>query len=75
METTSKLPMGKAVIGTKEVLKSLNEGKTKKVIVSSNCPEFLLNKLKGHKVEKFEGDSKELGTKLGKPFPVSVAAF
>lgn len=77
LQTTAKLPSGKAVIGTREILKSIKAGKAKKVIIASNCPEFLVEKIKNEKisVEMFEGNSKELGTKLGKPFPVAMAAF
>ncbi|MBI2578901.1 MAG: ribosomal L7Ae/L30e/S12e/Gadd45 family protein [Candidatus Aenigmarchaeota archaeon] len=76
--TTSKLPPGKAVIGIREVVKSIKAGKAKKVIAASNCPKTLVDKVNDSGkviVEIFEGDSKDLGTKLGKPFPVSVAAF
>lgn len=77
LHTTTKIPSGKVVIGIREIVKSIKAGKAKKVIIASNCPQVLVDKIKEHKVsvEKFEGDSKELGTKLGKPFPVSVAAF
>lgn len=75
IQTTSKLPPGKAVIGIREVVKSIKAGKAKKVIIASNCPKALIDKIDGINIERFEGDSKDLGTKLGKPFPVSVAAF
>jgi len=78
LQTTSRLPQGKAVIGTREVVKSIKAGKAKKVIIASNCSEELVNKVAEAgkvSIEKFDGDSKELGTKLGKPFPVAMAAF
>jgi large subunit ribosomal protein L30e len=78
LETTTRLPSGKAVIGIREIVKSIKAGKSKKVIFASNCPTEIVNKVAeagNVKMEKFEGDAKELGTKLGKPFPVSMAAF
>ncbi len=76
METISKLPEKKGIIGTKEVVKAINTGKVKHVVVASNCPDFLVKKIpEGTKVEKFEGDQKFLGTKLGYPFPVAMVGY
>lgn len=74
METISKLPEKKAVIGAREIIKGINSGKIKEVIVASNCPEKLYASI-GVTVKKFEGDEKDMATKLGKPFPVAMAGF
>ncbi|HLD83578.1 MAG TPA: ribosomal L7Ae/L30e/S12e/Gadd45 family protein [archaeon] len=75
METISKLPEKKAVIGTKEIVKGIAAGKIKEVIVASNCPEELVKKLGKAQVRIFEGTERELATKLGKPFLVAMAGF
>lgn len=75
MDIISKLPEKKGIIGTKEVVKAINTGKVKHVVVASNCPEFLIKKIQDVKLEKFEGDQKMLGTKLGYPFPVAMVGF
>lgn len=70
----TKLPTGKFVIGTREIIKNINNGKVKKVIVARNYPESLIKKINAD-VEIFDGDQKELGTKLGKPFPVAMVGY
>ncbi|MBI4018912.1 MAG: ribosomal L7Ae/L30e/S12e/Gadd45 family protein [Candidatus Aenigmarchaeota archaeon] len=75
METISKLPEKKAVIGTREIIKAIATGKVKEVIVANNCPQDLVNKLGNTQVHIFEGNERELATKLGKPFPVAMAGF
>lgn len=75
---TSQLPTGMAVIGAREISKAIKAGKVKKVIFASNCPEHLAKQIESAgkiSAETFHGDGKELGTKLGKPFPVSAAGF
>ena len=62
-------------IGAKEVNKAIKAGKVKKVIVAKNCPKNLIDKLGNVKVEIFDGDQIQLGTKLGKPFPVAVVGL
>ncbi len=74
VETISKIPEKKATIGVREIIKGINSGKIKEVIVASNCPEKLYASM-GVVVKKFEGDEKDLATKLGKPFPVAMAGF
>ncbi len=77
METITKLPEKKGIVGTREIAKAAKAGKVKHVIVASNCPEFLLPRLAGLnvKIERFDGDQTMLGTKLGKPFPVAMVGF
>jgi ribosomal protein L30E len=77
METITKLPEKKGVVGAREIVKAARAGKIKHVVVAANCPEFLLSSLQGLNVnvEKFEGDESQLGTKLGKPFPVAMVGY
>jgi len=79
MELISKLPEKNGVIGAKEIVKHIKGGKIKHVIVASNCPDFLFARLKEFestiKMEKFDGDESQLGTKLGKPFPVAMVGY
>lgn len=83
METIEKLPDSKPMIGTREVVKAINSGKVRRVVLASNCPEFLekrvidATKFNEGSVEimKFTGDQSNLGTKIGKPFPVALVGY
>lgn len=77
METITKLPEKKGVVGAREIEKAAKSGKIKHVIVASNCPDFLLSRFQSLsiKIDRFEGDQAQLGTKLGKPFPVAMVGF
>ena len=75
LETIQKLPEGKFVIGVKEIKKAIGEGKIKKVVVASNCPDFLIEKLGKIDMQRFEGDQKNMGTKLGKPFAIAMVGY
>lgn len=70
----TKLPEKKGMIGFKEIMSGIKTGKIKKVVVANNCPQFLADKL-GIPVDVFEGDQSQLGTKLGKPFSVSMVGY
>ncbi|MEM7813288.1 MAG: ribosomal L7Ae/L30e/S12e/Gadd45 family protein [Candidatus Aenigmatarchaeota archaeon] len=82
MKTIDHLPSG-GVIGAKEVQKGIKDGKIKRVIVAKNCPDWLVSKMaclsegqaSGIALERFNGNARELGTALGKPFAVAVAGF
>ena len=65
----------KIVIGAKEITKGVKAGSIKKVIVASNCPQSAVGKLGNVKIDVFDGDQTQLGTKLGKPFPVAMVGF
>ena len=65
----------KMTIGVREIGKAIKNGKVKKVVVAKNCPQNLIEKLGSVKVEIFDGDQTQLGTKLGKPFPVAMVGF
>lgn len=83
METIEKLPDGSPVTGTREVVKAINSGKVRKVVLSSNCPDFLLKRIKDAtkfnessvEIVGFTGDQADLGTKIGKPFPVALVGY
>ena len=66
-----------AIIGPKEIAKNIKEGRVKKVIVAKNCPEQLIKEIESLNavIITFEGDQQQLGTKLGKPFPVTMAGY
>ena len=76
-EVIDKLPAKKSVIGTREILKAIKAGRVKMVIVAKNCPEALTKKIpsEGIDVKMFNGDQANLGTRLGKPFPIAMAGF
>ncbi|MEM7819290.1 MAG: ribosomal L7Ae/L30e/S12e/Gadd45 family protein [Candidatus Aenigmatarchaeota archaeon] len=66
------------VIGTREIIKGIKNGNIKRIIVANNCPDFLIEKLsnfKDVKIERFDGDQSQLGTKVGKPFPVAMVGY
>ena len=80
MNTIEKLPEGNIVIGTKEVIRAAKAGKVKIVVVASNCPQFLIDKVEKEtegKVEmkQFSGDQKDLATRLGKPFAIALVGY
>jgi len=77
MKTISKLPTKKGVIGPREIAKAIDAGKVKTIVAAKNCPLDLIEKMKSKKVkiEVFEGDQKEMGTKLGKPFHVAIVGY
>ncbi len=75
MDIISKLPAKKGVIGPREISKGIAAGKIKLVVAASNCPAGLMEKMKSVDVKMFEGNEKELGTKLGKPFHVAVVGY
>ena len=75
METITKLPEKDFVIGTREIAKAAGSGRVNKVIVAKNCPEELIKKVSGVAVSTFDGNQDELGTRIGKPFPVAMIGY
>ena len=65
----------KMIIGAKEISRGVKSCAIKKVIVAKNCPKSATAKLGNVKIDVFEGDQTQLGTKLGKPFPVAMVGF
>ena len=77
MDVITKLPEKKGIVGAREIAKAVKQGKVKYVVSAANCPEFLLSRISelNVKMDRFEGDQAQLGTKLGKPFPVAMVGF
>ncbi len=69
---------GTVFIGTDQTLKSLKKGKSKLIIVCSNCHGDTLEQIKGFEstpIYSFEGTNQDLGSACGKPFPISVLSI
>ena len=77
MQVLDKLPAKQGIVGTREIAKSIKAGKIKRVIIATNCPDFIIEKMKssGVEIQIFSGDQKNLGTRLGKPFPVAIVGY
>ena len=69
------MPGKKFIIGAKEIAKAVSSGKVKKIVVAKNCPEELMKKVTGADVAMFDGNQDELGTRIGKPFPVAMIGY
>ncbi len=75
------LKTGKVVIGAKRSLDAIRLGKAKGVVLATKLPKYIEDdvlyyaKLSGIKVIRFPGSSYELGTAVGKPFPISTIAI
>jgi len=70
----STLSTGKVLIGTKQTLDAVKNGKAQVVVVSSNCPVKTLNEFKGVPVIKHAGSGVDLGVACGKPFSINALA-
>lgn len=69
----SVLTTGKVVIGTKQAVDAVKNGKAQVVVLSSNCLEKTRNEFKGVSMINYPGNGVDLGIACGKPF--SIAAF
>ena len=66
---------GKVLFGFEQTMKSVDAGKAKLIIVSSNCPDkhlALIEKNKNVPSHRFNGTNIELGSACGKPFSISI---
>ncbi len=68
------------VVGTREVMKMASEDKIAKIVVASNAPknikEKVFNLCKEKNIEfEEDGDEIKLATKVGKPFPVATVGY
>ncbi len=65
---------GKVTVGFNMTLKKLEKKEVKLVIVSSNCPEGDLARIRSFKVPvyAFKGTNVEFGSASGKPFSIST---
>ena len=68
---------GDVKLGCNETSKSIENGKAKLVILSSNCPNDTVDFAGNSKtrVYNFNGNNSELGAACGKPFPVAAVAI
>jgi large subunit ribosomal protein L30e len=69
---------GKVLVGTKETLKSIDEGTARLVVLADNTPEAWKDRLeqrareKGVPLYRFGGNNGELGPACGKPFSIAA---
>jgi len=68
------LSTGKVVIGAKQTLDAVKNGKAQVVVMSSNCLELTRNGLKGVQAINYPGNGIELGIACGKPFSITSFA-
>ncbi len=72
---------GKVKFGTRDAAKSAMSGKTKMIVLSSNCPADTkadienYSELSGLPVLSYNGTGYELGEVCGKPFVISAMAI
>merc|ERR1719194_195484 len=72
---------GKAVLGYKSTLKTLRQGKSKLVLISSNCPPPRKSEIEYYAmlaktgVHHYSGNNNELGTACGKYFRVCTLSI
>ena len=73
---------GKVVLGYKSTLKTLRQGKSKLVLIASNCPplrkseiEYYAMLAKGTVVHHYSGNNITMGTACGKMFRTSVLSI
>ncbi len=65
---------GKVLIGTKQTISAVKNGKAQVVVVSSGCPARMLDEIKGVPVIKYPGSVVDLGVACGKPFSIAALA-
>ncbi|AFH42589.1 ribosomal protein L7Ae/L30e/S12e/Gadd45 [Fervidicoccus fontis Kam940] len=72
---------GKLEIGSQSTIKTLKHGKSKMVVIASNADPSVKKdieyyaKLSQTPIYVFQGTSVELGTLLGKPFPIQALSI
>lgn len=70
----SALSTGKVLIGTKQTVNAVKNGKAQAVVVSSNCSEQTMKDVGGVHVIKYPGSGVDLGVACGKPFSIATLA-
>ena len=71
----------KLIIGTKESMKAIKNGKAKEVFLSKNVPDDVREEVKkyaeieGIKVNELDKDNVELGALCKKPFSIGVLCY
>jgi large subunit ribosomal protein L30e len=68
---------GKVILGANRTIEAAAEGSAKMVVLASNCPEDIKNKVQATNVPvlEYEGTSVELGPVCGKPFTIAAMAI
>jgi len=72
---------GKVEFGTRSTVRNTLNGKAKLIIIARNCPkkfkDDVLNysKTSGINIYQFSGNSLELGSLCGKPFPIAIMSI
>ena len=68
---------GKVIIGANRTIDAAAEGTAKMLILASNCPEDIKQKVQATNVPvlEYEGTSVELGPVCGKPFTIAAMAI
>ena len=80
-EIQEALKSRNAIIGTRASIKFIKANQAKVIVIANNAPDIIkdeidhIAKLSSSRCETFDGNSRELGTFCGKPFPVSVLAI
>ncbi len=70
----SALLTGKVLVGTRQTLNAVKNGKAQAVVVSSGCSGQIMNEIKGVPVIKYPGLGVDLGVACGKPFSIAALA-
>lgn len=69
---------GRVHLGSKVAMREVRRGRAKMAILSSNCPEAIVERVEGYvmlagtPILRHSKDSLDLGVLCGKPFPVST---
>ena len=68
---------GKVIIGVNRTVDAAVNGSAKMVVLASNCPEDIKQKVQETNVQvlEYEGTSVELGPICGKPFTIAAMAI
>ena len=83
MNSRLKLVMksGKAILGYKHTMKCVRKGKSKMILVASNCPHLRKSEIEYYAmlakvpVHHYTGDNTALGTACGKFFNCSILSI
>jgi len=74
METDINNVLRKVVIGARQTMDAVKNGKAQVVVLSSNCPAETINKMTGVPVINYPGTGVDMGVACGKPFSISALA-
>jgi large subunit ribosomal protein L30e len=68
---------GKVIVGANRTMDAAADGSAKMVVLASNCPEYIKQKIQATNVPVlvYGGTSVELGPVCGKPFTIAAMAI